>query len=235
MKIMLLHGQNHKGSSYHIGRMLAEKLAAEQEIAEFFLPEALNHFCTGCYACIADEKKCPFYNEKKVLADAMEQAELLIFTTPTYCMECSAPLKSFIDLFFQYWIVHRPRKDMFTKKAVIISTAAGNGTGKAIAPVKRTLAYWGVPYRKGYGIAVSAVNWEQVSEKKKQRIQMDMTKLAKKVKKAKVGKPSPYIRLMFRMMASIKKSAPENGYDAGEVQYWEENGWLEGKRPWHFN
>ena len=25
MRIALIHGQNHKGSTYHIGRMLAEK------------------------------------------------------------------------------------------------------------------------------------------------------------------------------------------------------------------
>ena len=232
MKITIIHGQNHKGSSYHIGRILAEKLAAEQEITEFFLPKDLNHFCLGCYSCIADETSCPYYSEKKVIADAMEQAELLIFTTPTYCLECSAPMKAFMDLFFQYWIPHSPRKHMFAKKAVIISTAAGTGMGKAIAPVKRTLAYWGIPYRKSYGIAVSATNWEQVSEKKKQKIEKDMTRLARKVAGAAVGKPSPYIRFMFLLMSSMKKTSTEDCYDAAEAAYWRANGWLDGKRPW---
>lgn len=153
MRITIIHGQNHKGSSYHVGRILAEKLASEQEITEFFLPKDLNHFCLGCYTCLTDETKCPFYDEKKRIADAMEQAELLIFTTPTYCMECSAPMKAFIDLFFQYWLPHRPRDDMFTKKAIIISTAAGAGMGKAIAPIKRTLAYWGGAYPIGRATA----------------------------------------------------------------------------------
>ena len=232
MKITIIHGQNHKGSSYHIGRMLAEKLADEQEITEFFLPKALNHFCLGCYSCIDDEKRCPYYSEKKVIADAMEQAELLIFTTPTYCMECSAPMKSFMDFFYQYWIPHRPRKYMFSKKAVVISTAAGAGTGKAIAPIKRTLAYWGVPYRKGYGMAVSAENWEQVSEKKKLKIEKDMSTLAIKVKRAKKRKPGFFIRLMFLLMASAKKGSKEDSYDANEARYWKENGWLDRERPW---
>lgn len=232
MKITIIHGQNHKGSSYHIGRMLAEKLADKQEITEFFLPKDLNHFCLGCYSCLADETNCPYYSEKKVIADAMEQAEILIFTTPTYCMECSASMKAFMDLFFQYWIPHSPRKYMFTKKAVIISTAAGAGMGKAIAPVKRTLAYWGVPYRKSYGIAVSATNWDQVSEKKKQKIENDMTRLARKVAGAAAGKPSPYIRFMFLLMASAKKASTEDSYDAAEAAYWRANGWLDGKRPW---
>ena len=49
MKIVLVHGQNHEGSSCHIGRMLAD---------------------------------------------------LLIFTTPAYCMAPSAPMKALIDLTF---------------------------------------------------------------------------------------------------------------------------------------
>lgn len=129
MKIVMIHGQNHKGSSYHIGRILAEKLGTEQEITEFFLPKDLNHHCLGCYTCLESEEKCPFYAEKQIIANAMECAELLIFTTPNYCMAPSAPLKAFMDLFFQYWIPHRPRKAMFSKKAVVISTAAGTGDG----------------------------------------------------------------------------------------------------------
>ncbi|MEI3218795.1 MAG: NAD(P)H-dependent oxidoreductase [Lachnoclostridium sp.] len=131
MKITIIHGQNHKGSSYHIGRMLAEKLADEQEITEFFLPKALNHFCLGCYSCIDDEKRCPYYSEKKVIADAMEQAELLIFTTPTYCMECSAPMKSFMDFFYQYWIPHRPRNICLAKKQLLYPLQ------QALVPAKR--------------------------------------------------------------------------------------------------
>ena len=59
MKIVLIHGQNHKGSSYHIGRLLAEQFT-ESEVSEFFLPRDLEHFCIGCYNCIEDEEKCPF-------------------------------------------------------------------------------------------------------------------------------------------------------------------------------
>ena len=42
MKITIIHGQNHKGSTYHIAKMLAEKL--EGEITEIFLPRILTLF-----------------------------------------------------------------------------------------------------------------------------------------------------------------------------------------------
>jgi len=38
MKVLLISGTNHKGSTYTIGRMLADKLNAD-EIKEVFLPK----------------------------------------------------------------------------------------------------------------------------------------------------------------------------------------------------
>lgn len=231
MKIVMIHGQNHKGSTYHIGRTLADKLTDKEDIREFFLPRDLNHFCLGCYTCMKDETKCPFYDEKKIIADAMNDADILIFTTPNYCMAPSAPMKSFIDLFFQYWIPHRPRKSMFSKKAVVISTTAGVGAGKAIKPLVRTLAYWGVPYIKSYGVAVQASNWSEVSEDKKEKIEKDITGLVKKIKAKKSRKPSWYIRFMFNMMAFSRKK--DFSDTSSETLYWRENGWLDKARPWN--
>lgn len=229
MKIVVINGQNHKGSTYHIGNILANKLATKKDIVEFFLPRDLNHFCIGCYACINDETKCPCYKEKEIIEKAMNDADILIFTTPNYCMAPSAPMKAFIDLFFQYWIPHRPRKSMFSKKAVVISTAAGMGMSKAIKPVKRTLAYWGISNIKSYGIAVQASNWCEVKDSTKDKIEKDMNALARKIEGSKIKKPSLYIRFLFNMMAMSKKKATDTW---PETIYWRENGWLEKIRPW---
>lgn len=230
MKIVLIHGQNHKGSSYHIGRMIADKISIEKEITEFFLPRDLNHFCLGCYNCIEDDAKCPFYLEKKKIMDAVEAADLLIFTTPTYCMRASAPMKAFIDLTFTYWMVHRPRKCMFSKKAVVVSTAAGSGMKSAIKDVTNALFYWGVPYIKSYGIALQAMNWDVVAEKKKAKIEKETTKLAHKLSNNK--KPSVGIktRFMFKVMGGMQSAGW--GSSPIEKEYWESNGWLGKKRPW---
>ena len=55
MRIVLIHGQNHKGSSYHIGKMKADTISGKKEVSEFFLPRDLNHFCLGCYQCIEND------------------------------------------------------------------------------------------------------------------------------------------------------------------------------------
>ena len=230
MKIVMINGQNHRGSTYHIGRMLADKLAGPEEITEFFLPRDMNHFCVGCYSCIEDETKCPFFAEKKVILDALQEAELFIFTTPNYCMGPSGAMKTFLDLMFDYWMTHRPKEWMFGKKAVVISTTAGMGAGKAIAMVKESLKFWGVPYIRTYGTAVMAMNWETVKEEKKAIIEKKVSSMAAGI--ARTGKPYVGIqtRFLFKMMTGMHKS----GWDSSPVEkiYWEEHGWLGKKRPW---
>ena len=54
MKIVMLNGQNHRGSSYHIGRAVIDRIEGEKEVTEFFFPKDLDHFCLGCYRCIED-------------------------------------------------------------------------------------------------------------------------------------------------------------------------------------
>lgn len=227
MRIVMIHGQNHKGSTWHIGHMLADNIKGEKEITEFFLPRDLNHFCLGCYGCMKDMAICPYYGEKKKIADAMENADLLIFTSPNYCMMPSAPMKAFIDLFYQYWLPHRPQACMFRKKAVVISTTAGMGAGRVCTQLKRTLAYWGVPYIGKYAVSVQASGWKDVKPKKKEKIEKEITRLVGRVENAKVGKPSLYIRFMFRMMALTKKNPNDP-----EAEHWKKQGWLDGKKPW---
>ncbi len=230
MKIAIVHGQNHKGSTYHIGKMLVEKISSEAEVDEFFLPRNLNHFCLGCYQCIEDETACPFYEEKSRIMRSLEQADILIFTTPTYCLRASAPMKSFLDLTFTYWMSHRPRECMFHKKVAIISTAAGIGTDSAIKDISDSLFYWGVPYIKKYGISVQAMNWDSVSEKKKVKISNDITRLAKQMNSVCAPKVGFKTKMTFRMMRMMQKAGW--GSSPVEKDYWESNGWLAKNRPW---
>lgn len=231
MKILMINGQNHKGSSYHIGRMLSEEISSD--ISEVFLPGALNHFCMGCCSCITDRTSCPYYDDKKPLEDLMEEADLLVFTTPTYCLEMSAPLKAFFDLFFTIWITHCPKKDMFKKKAVVITTSAGAPTGSVLKPVVRTLKWWGIPNIYKYGIAVSATSFDEISDAKMQKIKSDINRISDKIKRDKIKKPSLFIRMMFGLMGKAKKDSSEGSYDYSEALYWREQGWLSGSKPWN--
>ena len=43
MKITVIHGQSHKGSTYNIAKQLCDKLGGE--VTEFFLPTDFDCFC----------------------------------------------------------------------------------------------------------------------------------------------------------------------------------------------
>ena len=203
MKIVMLNGQNHRGSSYHIGRAVIDRIEGEKEVTEFFFPKDLDHFCLGCYRCIEDAAACPFYEEKKVILDAMDGADLLVVTTPTYCMHVSAPLKAFIDLTFDLWMSHRPMASMFTKRALIVSTAAGTGTGSAMKDVQDALVYMGVPKIVKYGLSVQAMNWEGVDRKKKAaQYGSGMMDAVRRVCKSK---GCTYNELVAELVRSVKK------------------------------
>ena len=230
MKIVMINGQNHKGSTYNIGRLLAKKIGSDKDIVEFFLPKDLNHFCLGCYTCIEDDTKCPFYEEKNRIMKEVEEADILIFTTPTYCLRASAPMKSFIDLTFNYWMSHRPRKCMFNKKAVVISTAAGSGAKKAVKDVSDALFYWGIPCIVEYGICIQAMNWDGVSEKKKQKIEKDTIRIAQRLSRKKRVKAGIKTKAMFSLMRMMQKA--DFGSGEADKSYWEKSGWLGKERPW---
>lgn len=230
MDIVIINGQNHKGTTYHMGKLLAEKLTTEDKIQEFFLPKDLNHFCLGCYACIDDETRCPYWREKEVIINAMQNADLLIFTTPNYCLSPSGAMKSFLDLMFDYWMVHKPKEWMFNKRAVILSASAGASCKNALNVIKTSLTYWGIPYIKIYGLPVHAMSWDMTNSKTKAKIERVLTSMAKGINTSK----PPHIGIKTRALFFIMSKMHSCGWDSSptEKQYWAERGWLNGKRPW---
>ena len=230
MRTVMLNGQNHKGSTYHIGRMIADKIEGNNEITEYFFPKDLNHFCMGCYRCIEDSSACPYYGEKRKIIDSIDAADVIIVTTPTYCMHMSAPLKSFFDLTFDLWMSHRPMESMFKKQAVIVSTAAGAGTRSAIKDVQDCLFYLGVPKIYKYGLAVQAKSWDEVAADKKEKIGIMSDRIARKISQSTSPSAGIKTRFMFNMMGMMQKK----GWNSSpiETQYWKEKGWLDGKKPW---
>ena len=171
-----------------------------------------------------------FFEEKNKIMSEVESADILIFTTPTYCLRASATMKSFIDLTFNYWMSHRPRKCMFHKKAIVISTAAGTGAKKAVKDITNALFYWGISYILPYGISIQAMNWDGIRDKKKQKIEKDTTKIANKILKKKNVKVGIKTKVIFMLMRMMQKGNMGSG-DADRA-YWEGEGWLATARPW---
>ena len=133
MKVVIINGQNHKGSTYHTARMVAEKLSDKHEIREFFLPNDFSDFCCGCTKCFEDsEKSCPHYEKLKPITDVVDDADVVILASPVYVYHCTGAMKAWLDHYGWRWLVHRPEEKMFSKQAIVVATAAGAGMRSTI-------------------------------------------------------------------------------------------------------
>ena len=228
MKIAIIHGQNHKGTTCHVGRLLAKKLGGD--VKEFFLPRDFGEFCVGCTACFMDtEKKCPHYEKLKPLTNAITEASVIILTSPVYVFHATGPMKAWLDHYGYQWMVHRPNPAMFHKQAVCIATAAGAGMKPTCKDMADSLFFWGVGKIYRYGKGVAAITWKGVSEKKRASIDKATTALAEKIRK-RHGKVKPGIktRVWFFAMHLMQRK----GFNERDAKYWKEMGWTGRKRPW---
>lgn len=229
MKIVIIHGQSHKGSTYHIANILAEKIGGEKK--EFFLPRDFGEFCVGCTSCFMEsETKCPHYEKLTPITEAMDEANVIILASPVYVYHSTGAMKAFLDHYGYRWMVHRPIEGMFKKQGVCISTAAGAGTKSTNKDMLDSLFFWGVAKRYQYGLAVSAVDWNSVSEKKKKAVDKATTKIANSIlRNSKNVKPGLKTKGFFWMMHFMQK----NGFNQVDAAYWKEKGWTGKQRPWN--
>lgn len=228
MKIVLIQGQSHKGSTYNIARMLAEKITGE--IKEFFLPRDFDKFCVGCTNCfMKHESLCPHYEKLSPITNAMDEADVLIFASPVYVYHVTGPMKTLLDHYGYRFMVHRPEEKMFSKQAVCICTAAGGGMKSTNKDMADSLFFWGIPKIYKYGIATRAISYDRVNYKTKKKIERKTTILANKIKKrngkVKIGIKT---RAFFYIMRVLQKS----GWNEVDSIYWKEKGWTGKKRPW---
>lgn len=228
MKIVIIHGQSHKGSTYHIARMLAEKI--EGDVVEYFLPRDFGDFCVGCTQCFMNsETKCPHYEKLKPITKELDDADVIILASPVYVYHVTGAMKSFLDHYGYRWMVHRPEESMFKKQAVCISTAAGAGMKSTNKDMMDSLFFWGVAKRYQYGNGIASTNWDSVSEKKKVAIEKATSKIARKIKRNALNvKPGLKTKGFFWIMHFMQR----NGFNPSDAEYWKTKGWTQNKRPW---
>lgn len=234
MRILMIHGQGHKGITYTMTRSVLEKLRDENtEIKEFFLPKDGPGFCVGCNTCfLKGEEACPEAAKVQSIAKAMEWADVIMLDTPNYCMEMSGAMKSLLDHFAYRWVTHRPHESMFHKVGITLSSSAGAPPNVAVKSLAKQLKWMCVPTVYTFPLVSNAMGVGDLSERKRQEIEKKSIKIARKVKKAvkrnHVGLRTKLQFLLFRGMQMGEESA----WNPTDNNWWRANGWLANKRPW---
>ncbi|MDD3840524.1 MAG: NAD(P)H-dependent oxidoreductase [Clostridia bacterium] len=232
MKITIIHGQGHKGSTYHITDMMRSNVLTDDTIVdEYFMPKDSPDFCIGCYRCFnKGEECCPHADQVQTIVKSIRESDLIMINSPAYCLEMTGQLKTLFDHLGYMWLAHRPNDQMFNKVAVVISTAAGSGAKRVTRSLAKQMFWLGVPVVYQFSYNVNASSWEEVPDKIKRSIINEIPPLALKIKK-KIGhaKPGMKLKLMFSIMRMMQKS---NNWNMKDRDYWQKQGWLGKERPW---
>lgn len=229
MKIVIIHGQRHEGSTCMVSRELARKVGGETQ--EFFLPRDFDKPCLGCYTCFQSElTRCPHYQQLEPLITAMLDADLLILDSPVYVYHATGSMMNFLDHFGTWWMIHRPKSQMSGKQAVAIATAAGGGMKRTTQDMADSLEMWGIAKVYRLGLGVQAIKPDEIPERIRKIIHKRTYRLANRIRR-NAGKRSCNTRAKkcFYLMRLGHKFFEPAEPDYG---YWEKNGWHGKKRPW---
>lgn len=228
MNIVIIHGQNHKGSTYHIAKMLSDKLRGR--VTEFFLPKDFGSFCVGCTSCfMKSETLCPHYEKLNPITEALDRADVIILASPVYVYHATGAMKALLDHYGYRWMVHRPEERMFRKQAVCISTAAGAGMRSTNKDMADSMFFWGIGRTYKYGVAVRETSWDRVDVRIKNRIGRETSALARKIRRNS-GKVTPSLKT--KAFFNIMRLAQIAGWNKADARYWREKGWTGRRRPW---
>lgn len=235
MKITVINGIQHHGSTWHCKDLLLQNIAShlETEVTEFYLPRDMSHFCAGCFSCfLKGEDSCPHADQIKPVVAALEAADLVILTSPVYGLDVSGQMKALLDHLCFMWFSHRPNPQLFNTVGVSITTTAGAGLSHTTKTMQNSLKFWGAKKRFTSKQAVAALKWSDIPEKKRRKIEKDLAALSHQVVQAVATidqRRSPlFAKMMFNVMKRMMKN---NGWNPKDREYWREKGWLDGTKP----
>ncbi len=237
MKITVINGTEKHGVTYRLKEIFLDELRNQAEITEFYLPRDCPHFCAGCTVCfLEDEHKCKDAAYIQKIEKAMLEADLLVFASPAYVFHTTGAMKAMLDHFGYRWMPHRPAKEMFGKRAVIITQCLGAGGKSAAKDIKDSLSWWGISSIEVCSFKLmSDILWEKIPEKKKQQMTGRLVDAAGRMKRIDFSKPARAglaARFKFYAVRMMQKKLGAEDPEYTDYKYWNANGWTGTERPW---
>ena len=237
MKITVINGTQKHGVTYKLKELFLDEFRDKAEITEFYLPTDCPNFCVGCTVCFTeDEHKCKDAEYIQKIEKAILEADLLVFTSPAYVFHATGAMKAMLDHFGYRWMPHRPAKEMFGKRAVIITQCLGAGGKSAAKDMKDSLSWWGISKIRVCSFKLmSDIHWEKISEKKKERMTAKIKNAAGTVKRIDFSKPARtglITKFKFYAVRMMQIGLGKENPEYTDYQYWSANGWTGTKRPW---
>lgn len=237
MKITVINGTEKHGITYRLKEIFLEQFKGKAEITEFYLPKDGPGFCIGCTQCFRDNQNlCKDAACVQKIEKALLEADLLVFTSPAYVFHTTGAMKALLDHFGYRWMPHRPAKEMFGKRAVIITQCLGAGASSTVKDIKDSLSWWGISYIKNCSFKLmSEIVWDNLPEKKRTQLTNGVTSMARKIATIDYSKPARtnlITKAKFYMVRALQTDLGKENPEYTDFKYWKANGWLDKTRPW---
>ena len=237
MKITVINGTEKHGVTYKLKEVFLDEFRDGAEITEFYLPRDCPNFCVGCTTCfLTDEHKCKDAEYVQKIEKAMFEADLLVFTSPAYVFHATGAMKAMLDHFGYRWMPHRPAKEMFGKRAVIITQCLGAGGGSAAKDIKDSLSWWGVSSIRTCSFKLmSDIHWDKIPEKKRKQMSAKLINTADKIKRIDLSRPARtnfITKCKFYAVRMLQTGLGKTDPEYTDFKYWKNNGWIDKTRPW---
>ena len=237
MKITVIVATEKHGVTYRLKESFLEPFRGSAEISEFYLPKDGPGFCTGCIACIGkDPALCKDAACVQKIEKALLDADLLVFASPAYVFHTTGAMKAMLDHFAYRWMPHRPAKEMFGKRAIIITQCLGGGDSSTAKDIKDSLSWWGISSIRVFTIKLmSDVVWYRIPESKREKMTGKLKAAAASMKCVDYSRPAHSklsVKLKFHAVRMLQTSLGKQNPEYTDYKYWKANGWLENKRPW---
>lgn len=237
MKITVINGTEKKGVTFRLKEIFLETFSDDAEITEFYLPRDCPDCCAGCTVCfLKDEHLCKDAEYVQKIEKAMLEADLLVFTSPAYVFHATGAMKTMLDHFGYRWMPHRPAKEMFGKRAVIITQCLGAGGKPAAKDIKDSLSWWGISKIRVCSFKLmSDIHWDKISGRKKAAMSAKLVRAAELMQKIDYSKPARtgiVTRMKFYAVRMLQKNLGKQDPEYTDYRYWKNNGWTGPARPW---
>ena len=206
MKLLAICGSPRKGGTYKVLNSMKDKFPdIDYEIISLKDMELKD--CYGCYKCInRGPEYCPLKDDRDIILKKMEEADGVIFATPTHTRHISALMKKFVDKFG--YIAHRPY--FFDKYALFIATCKGFGADMANEYMSSNIGQYGYNVVSTLDLYISTKSETETQYNTEQTFQA-FEKLISEIRKGERYKPKFGDLVYFHIFKAISELNKKEG------------------------
>ena len=206
MKILAICGSPRKGDTFSVLNSIKEEFPdIDYEI--LMLKDMNLKDCYGCYTCInRGPEKCPLNDDRDVILKKMEEADGVIFATPTNTRHVTVLMKKFMDKLG--YIAHRPY--FFDKYAMFVSTCKGFGADLANEYMSSNIGQYGFNVVSKLDLYISTKS-EAETKYNKEKITQAFKELISAIQKGERFKPKFGDLVYFHIFKAISELNKKEG------------------------